>query len=260
MEFRPCIDIHNGKVKQIVGGSLKDEANDAVENFVSGQDAAFYARLYKKEEIRGGHVILLNAKDSEYYDATRQQALLALREYPGGLQVGGGITAENAKEFLDAGASHVIVTSYVFRDGKIRYELLEELVKTVGREHLVLDLSCRKRNGKYYIVTDRWQKFTSEEVTVSLLNRLKDSCDEFLIHAVDVEGKAGGIEEELAELLGNWGKIPVTYAGGVGSFADLEKLKRIGKNKLNVTIGSALDLFGGPMAYDKVLEYVNKEC
>lgn len=260
MEFRPCIDIHNGKVKQIVGGSLKDEANDAVENFVSGQDAAFYARLYKKEEIRGGHVILLNAKDSEYYEATRQQALLALREYPGGLQVGGGITAENAKEFLDAGASHVIVTSYVFRDGKIRYELLEELVKTVGRERLVLDLSCRKRNGKYYIVTDRWQKFTSEEVTVSLLNRLKDSCDEFLIHAVDVEGKAGGIEEELAELLGNWGKIPVTYAGGVGSFADLEKLKRIGKNKLNVTIGSALDLFGGPMAYDKVLEYVNKEC
>lgn len=255
MEFRPCIDIHNGKVKQIVGGSLKDAGNMAQENFVSEQDAPFYAHMYKETGIRGGHIILLNAKDSEYYEATKEQALMALAEYPGGLQVGGGITATNAREFLDAGASHVIVTSYVFRDGRVDYERLDELVATVGKERLVLDLSCRKRDSEYYIVTDRWQKFTEEKVTLSLLNRLERYCDEFLIHAVDVEGKTSGIEKELVKMLGKWGKIPVTYAGGVGSFKDLEQLKVLGQNRVNVTIGSALDLFGGEMEYEKVLLY-----
>ena len=255
MEFRPCIDIHNGKVKQIVGGSLKDAGNTADENFVSGQDAAFYADLYKKEGFRGGHIILLNAKDSEYYEATKKQAMSALQAYPGGLQVGGGITAENAEEFLAAGASHVIVTSYVFCDGQIQMDRLKKLLDTVGKEHLVLDLSCRKKDGKYYIVTDRWQKFTEQMITEELLEQLSDYCDEFLVHAVDVEGKAGGIEEELVRLLGSWGKIPVTYAGGVGNFDDLAKLKELGKNRLNVTIGSALDLFGGTMSYEKVKEF-----
>ena len=235
MEFRPCIDIHNGKVKQIVGGSLKDEGNMADENFVSGQDAVFYANLYKKEGFRGGHIILLNAR--------------------GGLQVGGGITAENAEEFLAAGASHVIVTSYVFCDGQIQMDRLTKLRDTVGKEHLVLDLSCRKKDGKYYIVTDRWQRFTEQMITEDLLEQLAGYCDEFLIHAVDVEGKASGIEEELVCLLGNWGKIPVTYAGGVGDFEDLARLKKLGKNMLNVTIGSALDLFGGTMSYEKVKEF-----
>ena len=258
MEFRPCIDIHNGKVKQIVGGSLKDTGNFAEENFVSEQDAAFYANMYKEAGIHGGHIILLNAKDSEYYEATKEQALKALAAYPGGLQIGGGITAKNAKEFLAAGASHVIVTSYVFRDGHIDYERLAQLVAAVGKERLVLDLSCRKRDGEYFIVTDRWQKFTEERVTLSLLNRLKDSCDEFLIHAVDVEGKASGIETELVRMLGEWNEIPVTYAGGVGSFLDLELLKRLGQNHVNVTIGSALDLFGGAMKYEKVLKIVSK--
>ena len=258
MEFRPCIDIHNGKVKQIVGGSLKDAGNVAQENFVSEQDAPFYANMYKEANIKGGHIILLNARDSEYYEATKRQAIAALAAYPGGLQVGGGITASNAAELLEAGASHVIVTSYVFKDGQIDYERLEELVAAVGKEHVVLDLSCRKRDGAYYIVTDRWQKFTEEKVTLSLLNRLKDSCDEFLIHAVDVEGKANGIEAELVAMLGEWGEIPVTYAGGVGSFADLEKLKLLGQNRVNVTIGSALDLFGGEMKYEEVLEYIRR--
>ena len=258
MEFRPCIDIHNGKVKQIVGGSLKDTGNFAEENFVSEQDAAFYANMYKEAEIHGGHIILLNAKDSEYYEATKEQALKALAAYPGGLQIGGGITAKNAKEFLAAGASHVIVTSYVFRDGHIDYERLAQLVAAVGKERLVLDLSCRKRDGEYFIVTDRWQKFTEERVTLSLLNRLKDSCDEFLIHAVDVEGKASGIETELVRMLGEWNEIPVTYAGGVGSFSDLELLKRLGQNHVNVTIGSSLDLFGGPMKYEEVLKIVSE--
>lgn len=259
MEFRPCIDIHNGKVKQIVGGTLKDEGNQARENFISEQDAAFYARLYQKGGIKGGHMILLNPVGSEYYEATKQQAMEALEAYPEGLQVGGGITAENAKEFLLAGASHVIVTSYVFRDGRISYENLHKIKQAVGKEHLVLDLSCRKKDGTYYIVTDRWQKFTDEVIREELLDELAGFCDEFLIHAVDVEGKASGIETELAEFLGNWGKIPITYAGGVGSFSDLEQLKRLGKNKLNVTIGSALDLFGGSMVFEKVLDYINKE-
>lgn len=258
MEFRPCIDIHNGKVKQIVGGSLMDAGNQAEENFVSEQDAAFFAHLYKEAGIRGGHIILLNAKDSEFYEATKAQAMLALREYPGGLQVGGGITAENASEFLQAGASHVIVTSYVFRDGKIHYDNLRRLCEAVGKDRLVLDLSCRKRGEDYYIVTDRWQKFTDERITVELLDELRGYCDEFLIHAVDVEGKSAGIEEPLVQLLGDWGRIPVTYAGGVGSFSDLECLKVLGKKRLHVTIGSALDLFGGPMAYEQVISYINE--
>ncbi len=255
MKFRPCIDIHNGKVKQIVGGSLRDAGDQAEENFVSSQDAAFFAKLYKKAGLKGGHIILLNPESSEYYPATKAQAMKALSAYPGGLQVGGGIRADNAWNYLDAGASHVIVTSYVFKDGKISYENLEKIKKAVGKEHLVLDLSCRKREGKYYVVTDRWQKFTDLELSLETLKQLGSHCDEFLIHAVDVEGKARGIETELAGLLAEYGEIPMTYAGGVGSFDDLEKLRTYGKNYLDVTIGSALDLFGGTMEYEKVLEY-----
>lgn len=255
MEFRPCIDIHNGKVKQIVGGSLKDEGNQAQENFVATQDAAFFAKLYQKYGIKGGHIILLNPIGSEYYNDTKAQAVSALKSYPGGMQIGGGITAENAAEFLSAGASHVIVTSYVFKNGQIYYENLERLVKKTGREHLVLDLSCRKREDGYYIVTDRWQKFTEERVTEELLEKLSTYADEFLVHAVDVEGKAAGIEKELAVLLGKWRKIPITYAGGVGSMEDLLELKELGKDRLNVTVGSALDLFGGAMEFEKVLSF-----
>lgn len=263
MQFRPCIDIHNGKVKQIVGSSLKDQGSFATENFVSGQDAAFYANLYKKQEITGGHIILLNPQGSEYYEATKDQALKALKAYPGGLQVGGGITSENAAEFIEAGAAAVIVTSYVFKDGTVNYENLDKIYQTVGREHLVLDLSCRYRQMQdgesgYYIVTDRWQKFTDERMCTELLDRLSEYCFEFLIHAVDVEGKANGIEESLVTLLGDWGKIPVTYAGGVHSYEDLEELAELGHNRLNVTIGSALDLFGGTMSYEQVIQYIKE--
>lgn len=256
MEFRPCIDIHNGKVKQIVGGSLTDAGNRARENFVSGQDAGFYARFYKRDGIRGGHIILLNKEGSEYYEETRRQALLALREYPGGLQVGGGIKRENAAAYLKAGASHVIVTSYVFRDGQVDYENLLKLEAEVGKEHLVLDLSCRRKKEAYYIVTDRWQKFTDVALGEKVLTELSGHCAEFLVHAVDVEGKAGGIEDALVSLLGAFDGIPVTYAGGVGSFSDLRKLKELGRGRLNVTIGSALDLFGGEMKYEEVLKFV----
>lgn len=256
MRFRPCIDIHNGKVKQIVGGSLRDEGNQARENFVASQDAGFFADLYQKSGLKGGHIILLNAPDSEYYEATRRQALEALAAYPGGLQLGGGITPENAEGYLHAGASHVIVTSYVFRDGEIRYDRLRELVKTVGRERLVLDVSCRKSAEGYLVVTDRWQKMTRERVTPAFLTELSAYCDEFLIHAVDVEGKAEGIEQDLVKLLGSWDGIPVTYAGGVHSMEDIRKIKSLGRNRLDVTIGSALDIFGGKLEWEEVL----REC
>ena len=269
MEFRPCIDIHNGKVKQIVGGSLTDKNNEAIENFVSEQSAADFAELYQRDGIKGGHIILLNAAGSEYYEATRRQAIEALQAYPGGLQIGGGITAENASFYIEMGASHVIVTSYVFRDGKINYENLDKLVAAVGKEHVVLDLSCRyvdgiglleeerkPREAGYYVVTDRWQKYTSEKVTLDLLDKLSVYCDEFLIHAVDVEGKQSGIQTELVALLGAWGRLPITYAGGVHTFSDLEEIKRLGRNQLNVTIGSALDLFGGSLKYRDVLAYM----
>lgn len=257
MEFRPCIDIHNGQVKQIVGGSLKDKNDAAIENFVAQQDAAFYARLYQQHNIKGGHVILLNPASSDHYEATKTQALSALKAYPGGLQVGGGITPENAGQFLDAGASHVIVTSYVFKDGCIHYDRLETMRKAVGSGHLVLDVSCRKVQDQYRVVTDRWQKVTNEIMNIDLLDKLSGYCNEFLIHAVDVEGKAQGIETTLVKLLGDWGKHPITYAGGVHNFDDLKLLKELGQDKVNVTIGSALDLFGGTMNFQEVLEYVS---
>lgn len=255
MKFRPCIDIHNGKVKQIVGGSLADSGNKAKENFVSEQGGEFYARLYRERGISGGHIILLNAVNSEYYEADKSQAFAALEEYPGGLQIGGGITAENAAEFLDRGASHVIVTSYVFRDGAVNRENLKKISAATGRDRLVIDLSCRKRGEDYYIVTDRWQKFTDVKLDKSALDMFAEYCGEFLIHAVDVEGKASGVEKKLAEMLGDWDGIPVTYAGGIGSYADLDVLKEAGRGKLDFTVGSALDIFGGSLDFEKICSY-----
>ena len=256
MQFRPCIDIHNGAVKQIVGGSLKDVGNQAKENFVSKYNAAFYAKLYQKYHLKGGHIILLNNKESEYFEATKAQAIEALKAYPGGLMIGGGIDADNALEYLEAGASHVIVTSYVFKNGDVNISNLKKLVNAVGKEHVVLDLSCRKIEGEYRIMTDRWQKASNVILNHETLNYFKDYCDEFLIHAVDVEGKNGGIEEDLVMLLGDWAKIPMTYAGGVHNFYDLELLRGLGRGKIDVTVGSALDLFGGSMEFEKVLDYM----
>lgn len=253
MKFRPCIDIHNGKVKQIVGTSLKDTGDRAAENFVSEKSAADYARLYQDYGLRGGHVILLNGKDSSFYEETKRQALLALSAYPGGLQAGGGITAENAAPFLEAGASHVIVTSYVFQGGQILEENLKKMVDAVGKRHLVLDVSCKKRGGSYYIVTDRWQKETQIEVTCALLESLSAFCDEFLIHAVDVEGKRSGMEEDLLKILAAWQGIPITYAGGVRSLEDMKRLREIGKGRIDVTIGSALSVFGGTLDFEEVV-------
>ncbi len=258
MEFRPCIDIHNGNVKQIVGGSLKDEGNLAKENFVASMSAAEYASMYKEDNRRGGHVILLNSRDSEYYEATKAEALSALQAFPGGMQVGGGIRDDNASEFLDAGAYAVIVTSFVFAGGQILEENLNRLLENVGREHLILDLSCRARDGKYYIVTDRWQKFTELELNPQILHELSGSCAEFLIHAADVEGQQHGIDEEVARILSSYaseeGAIPVTYAGGIRSFEDIEKLKNFSNSRVDFTVGSALDLFGGKLSYRELCD------
>ena len=258
MRFRPCIDIHNGKVKQIVGGSLRDEGNRAQENFVADKDSDYFAALYKEYNLPGGHIILLNKEGTEYYEATKAQALKALKAYPGGMQIGGGINDRNAMDFIEAGASHVVVTSYVFQNGQIHFENLEKIVKAVGREHLVLDLSCRYKNGEYVIVTDRWQNDTDFVLNHKNLTLLASFSDEFLIHAVDVEGKMSGIEGNLAEFLGAWNAIPVTYAGGIRAFSDLDELNLKGNGRLDATIGSALSLFGGPMKFEEVVVYFEK--
>ena len=255
MRFRHFIYINNGKVKLIVGGSHTDRGDKASTNFVAEKPADWFAGRYQEDGLYGGHVILLNPSSSPYFDETRNQALMALQAFPGGLQIGGGIRADNAKEYLDAGASHVIVTSYVFSDGRIRWDHLEQLKDAVGKERIVLDLSCRKRDGKYLVVTDRWQKFTDTEVTHELLDLLAGSCAEFLIHGVDVEGRSSGIDEELAKILGTWekaGEVPVTYAGGIASMEDIRILQEAGRDRVDFTVGSALDLFGGKLSYEEI--------
>ena len=202
MKFRSCIDIHNGNVKQIVGGSLSDKNNYAVDNFVSEYDGAYYGKLYKSYGLTGGHIIILNPAGSEFYNADLEQAYSALSAFEGGLQIGGGINDQNAAHFVDKGASHVIVTSFVFKNGVVNFDNLNRLVKSVGKSRLVLDLSCRKRDGKYYVVTDRWQKFTDIEMNSQTLEMFSEYCDEFLIHAVDTEGKAKGIEPQIAKIMG----------------------------------------------------------
>ena len=258
MEFRPCIDIHDGAVKQIVGSSLDDKTDSAKENFVATHDAGYYAAMYKEKQLNGGHVIMLNAKGTPEYEASRQQALLALHTYPNGLMVGGGLDDRNVSEFLDAGASHGIFTSFVFFDGQIQMERLKRLVSVAGREHIVLDLSCNNRDGDYYVVTDRWQKFTEQKLSVDLLRYLEDYCDEYLIHAADVEGKRAGADERLLSILADYDGIPVTYAGGVGSYDDLREIKRLTDGRIDVTIGSALDIFGGTLELEKILSIIEK--
>ncbi len=247
MKFRPCIDLHNGKVKQIVGGTLTD-GTEPETNFVSEKPPAFYAELYRKNNLIGGHVIKLGTGNDE---AARE----ALAAWPGGLQIGGGMTAENAAEWLEAGADKIIVTSYLFQNRKLDPARLDLLMKKVGRDHLVLDLSCRKKDGQYYVVTDRWQTFTDCIVNEHSLKKLADCCSEFLIHGVDVEGKQQGMDEELIRLLADYCPIPCTYAGGVRDLSDLEKLKQAGNGKIDVTVGSALDLFGGSLPYEKVVAF-----
>ena len=252
MKFRPCIDIHNGKVKQIVGVSLEESTDKAQENYVSEHDAAWFARFYAQDNLTGGHIIVLNRGSSPEYKPSRDAAFEALKAAPGMFQVGGGITPYNADEFLDAGASKVIVTSYVFQDGFFNERHLNKMTDAVGRDRLVLDLSCRKSGDSYYIVTDHWTKFTNVELTHETLRELAGNCSEFLIHAVDAEGLRRGPELALVDILAE-APITATYAGGIADFDDLENLRDRGKGRVDVTIGSALDIFGGNMPYREVL-------
>ena len=251
MEFRPCIDLHDGKVKQIVGSTLGYSDQKVVENFVSTHDSRYYAQLFKKDGLTGGHVIMLGS-------GNEQAAKEALAAYPGGLQIGGGITAENAKSYIEAGASHVIVTSYIFHDGKLHMERLQKLIEAVGKQHIVLDLSCRQKDGHWYVVTDKWTKFSDFIVDEASIRQLEQYCDEFLIHAVDVEGKRSGMQEELVRDLAQWVHIPTTYAGGVRSLEDLRQFDAVANGKLHVTIGSALSIFGGDLSYDEVVAFCAK--
>ena len=236
--FRPCIDLHEGKVKQIVGGTLGGEATGLRTNFVSDRPAAWFAELYKRDGLKGGHVIMLGP-------GNEAEARAALAAYPGGLQIGGGVNADNAIDWLDSGASHVIVTSWVFREGLVDWERLAKLLQVVGKEKLVLDLSCRKRGGNYFVVTDRWKNFTDLYLSSENFSTLARSCAEFLVHAVDVEGLCRGIDRELVEKLAAWSPIPTTYAGGANSLADLEEVTRLSQGRIDLTIGSALDILGG---------------
>lgn len=250
MRFRPCIDLHEGKVKQIVGSTLVDGDPGRLQtNFSADAAPSWFAELYRNDDLDGGHIIMLGPGNEE-------AAAQALAAWPGGMQVGGGITGANAVNWLDRGASHVIVTSWVFRDGHIDLARLRELVSETGRERLVLDLSCRKRYEDYYIVTDRWQKFTEVTINEDTLGELANYCDEFLVHAADVEGKCSGVEEQLISLLERFSPISTTYAGGVRNLDDLELINRIGGGRLDATIGSALDIFGGSsISYAEAVQY-----
>lgn len=252
MKFRPCIDLHEGKVKQIVGSTLGYTDQSVIENFTSTQDSTYYAQLFQQDQLTGGHVIMLGPGNED-------AAIRALSAYPNGLQIGGGITADNAKKYIDAGASHVIVTSFIFHDGSLHKERLLQLVDAVGKDHIVIDLSCRARDGKWFVVTDKWTKFSDFEVNADSIKEMENYCDELLIHAVDVEGKRGGMQESLVRDLTQWTTIPTTYAGGVRSLGDLGEFKQLSNGKLHVTIGSALSIFGGDLDYDSVVSYCGKE-
>ena len=236
--FRPCIDLHEGKVKQIVGGTLEEGPGKLRTNFVSERPAEWYAELYRRDGLKGGHIVMLGP-------GNEPAAQAALRAYPGGMQVGGGINLQNALGWLEAGSTHVIVTSWIFREGTLDWERLRNLVSEIGRERLVLDLSCRRKDGAYWVVTDRFKTFTRTEVDRETLERLGEWCAEFLVHAVEVEGLCQGIDQELVAHLAEWSPIPATYAGGAKSLEDLETVTRLGQGKIDLTIGSALDIFGG---------------
>lgn len=248
-KFRPCIDLHQGKVKQIVGGTLRDDGPGPCENFVASASSGEFAAMFRGDDLTGGHVIKLGPGNE---DAAKE----ALAAWPGGLQIGGGIHAGNAQEWLDAGASHVIVTSWLFEDAKFSRQRLKQLVETIGADRLVIDLSCRKTATGWTVAMDRWQTLTDLEVTADTLNRLAPWCGEFLIHAADVEGLCGGIDEELVSMLGSWAGRPMTYAGGAASMADLEKVADLSSGNVDITVGSALDIFGGNgVRYDEVVAW-----
>lgn len=244
MKFRPCIDLHGGKVKQLVGGSYNESG--AKENFISKKSSDYYANLYMESGLTGGHLISIGKDNGA-------EIVKALKAYPNGLQIGGGVTLDNAMDYINLGATHVIVTSFIFSNGHFEFNNLKQISKLVGKNKLVIDLSCRKKNNKYYVVTDRWQKFTEFELNQENIDLLIKYCDEFLIHAVDVEGKCNGINKELVKLMSTLVSIPCTYAGGIHSIEDIQLIESIGNGKIDFTVGSAVDIFGGHLEYKQLV-------
>jgi phosphoribosylformimino-5-aminoimidazole carboxamide ribotide isomerase len=238
--FRPCIDLHQGKVKQIVGGTLSDSGEGLRTNFVSEHGSAWFADLYRRDGLKGGHIIMLGS-------GNEAEALAALRAWPGGMQVGGGLDDSNIIPYLEAGASHVIVTSWLFPGGVFDAERLERISGLAGREHLVVDLSCRKRGDGWFVATNRWQTVTQVRIDAGLLETFAKHCGEFLIHAADVEGRQQGMDWDLVRLLAEISPLPTTYAGGARDLSDLDRLETESAGKLDLSIGSALDIFGGKL-------------
>eukprot|EP01060_Flectonema_neradi_P033666 TRINITY_DN5716_c1_g2_i1.p1 TRINITY_DN5716_c1_g2~~TRINITY_DN5716_c1_g2_i1.p1 ORF type:complete len:284 (+),score=48.31 TRINITY_DN5716_c1_g2_i1:76-852(+) len=238
--FRPCIDLHSGSVKQIVGGSLSDTGEGLKENFVSEKPARYYAEMYQRDGLTGGHVVMLGTGNE---DAAKS----ALQTYPRGLQVGGGINPDNALKWINYGASHVIVTSFMFDGATVSIKKVQQLVDVVGKDRLILDLSCKRTGDEWMVAKDRWQTTTDLKITHENLDMLSQYCSEFLVHAADVEGKCQGIDEDLVKFLGSWGKIPITYAGGAKSVDDLKLVHQLSNGKVHLTYGSALDIFGGKL-------------
>lgn len=239
-KFRPCIDLHEGRVKQIVGGTLSEDAEALRTNFESEEPPEFFAERYRADGLEGGHVIKLGPGNE---DAAKE----ALAAYPGGLQIGGGIRDSNAEAWLEAGASHVIVTSFLFQDERFKVARLRDLARQIGEERLVVDLSCRRKEDGWVVATDRWQTLTKFPIEPGALDDVAEHCAELLVHAADVEGKCEGIDEELVGVLGRWGGIPITYAGGASAFEDLRRVENLSGGNVDLTIGSALDLFGGSL-------------
>ena len=239
-KFRPCIDLHNGKVKQIVGSSLSQNEKELKTNFISQKPAEWYAELYKKDGLKGGHIIMLGSGNEEA--ATR-----ALKACPNGMQIGGGINDENAEKYLEAGAAAVIVTSYIFPNGKFSLEKLKAISGKIGKEHLVVDLSCYGM----IVAINRWQTLTDFHITKENLEMISKYCSEFLVHAAGVEGKQQGMDLELIKFLGTHAPIPTTYAGGANSLKDFETCDELSNGRVDLTIGSALDIFGGNVPYNE---------
>ncbi|KAL8696883.1 MAG: hypothetical protein Q9201_007432 [Fulgogasparrea decipioides] len=253
--FRPCIDLHSGQVKQIVGGTLSDTSSDLKTNHVSNLPASYFASLYKKHALSGAHVIMLGPGN----DAAAQEALAA---WPGGLQVGGGITAENAKLWIERGAEKVIVTSYLFPEARFSLDRLKAVLKALDNngEKLVVDLSCRRVDDKWMVAMNKWQTLTDMEIEHNTIRSLEPYCSEFLIHATDNEGLQRGIDEVLVGKLGEWCTKPVTYAGGGRHLEDFDLVQRLSQGRVDLTIGSALDIFGGSgVAFDECVKWNQKQ-
>lgn len=258
-----CIDIHDGQVKQIVGSTLTTNDQTLSTNYVSPHSPTYYAELYRKNGVLGTHVIKLGSTETN--DRAAEEALAA---WPGKLQVGGGVNLGNCKEWIEKGADKVIVTSWLFPEGQLSWDRLKQISDMVGKERLVVDVSCKRvideNEGRveWVVAMNKWQTLTTTVLSQQLFTELREYCTEFLVHAADVEGLCQGIDEELVAQLGEWCRgwddISVVYAGGARSFQDLELVEKLSHGKVDLTYGSSLDIFGGSVKFQDLVEWNKK--